>query len=117
MGIGEDLIEFKDLFFLFFFYFIFKFNVIKRGLIMKAKNSVFKKSVNTRKWCKAAAVRAIKSASQAVLATIGTSAYIGAVNWQAVGSVAIMTIVISILTNLAGIPEVGPEAQNDDMTG
>ena len=70
------------------------------------KNSVFKADVNTVKWLKAAGVRAIKTVAQAAIATIGASATLGEVNWVMVGSASLLAGVVSILTSVAGIPEV-----------
>ena len=73
------------------------------------KNCVFKVSVNTKKWAKAAAVRAIKTVAQTAVATIGTAAALGAVDWKMVISASALAGVISMLTSLAGIPEVTEE--------
>ena len=70
------------------------------------KNSVLKVSVDTQKWAKAAAVRAVKTIAQAGIAGIGTAAYMGQVHWKYVASAAVLAGVISILTSVAGIPEV-----------
>lgn len=70
------------------------------------KNSVLKVSVDTQKWAKAAAVRAVKTIAQAGIAGIGTAAYMGQVDWKYVASAAVLAGVISILTSVAGIPEV-----------
>lgn len=70
------------------------------------KNCVFKSDVNTVKWFKAACVRAIKTVAQAAIATIGASATLGEVNWVMVGSASLLAGVVSILTSVAGIPEV-----------
>lgn len=73
------------------------------------KNCVFKVSVNTRKWAKAAGVRAIKTVAQTAVATIGTAAAMGAVDWKLVVSASALSGVISLLTSVAGIPEVVEE--------
>lgn len=73
------------------------------------KNCVFKVSVNTQKWAKAAAVRAIKTVAQAALAVIGSSAAMGEVNWMLVGSSAALAGIASLLTSVTGIPEVSEE--------
>ena len=73
------------------------------------KNCVFKPSVNTKKWIKASAVRAVKTMAQTAVATIGTSAVMGDVNWLMVASASALSGIISILTSVAGIPEVGGE--------
>lgn len=70
------------------------------------KNCVFKADVNTVKWLKAAGVRAIKTVAQTAIATIGASATMGEVNWVMVGSASLLAGVVSILTSVAGIPEV-----------
>ena len=59
-----------------------------------------------KKWIKAAGIRAIKTVCQTAIATIGTSAMMGEVNWIAVGSASLLAGILSILTSLAGIPEV-----------
>lgn len=72
-------------------------------------NSVFKPSVSTQKWLKAAGVRAVKTMAQTAVAVIGTSAVISAVDWKIVVSSAIVAGVVSVLTSISGIPEVESE--------
>lgn len=57
-------------------------------------------------WLKAAGVRAIKTVAQTAVATIGTSAAMGDVNWIMVGSASLLAGVLSLLTSVAGLPEV-----------
>lgn len=57
-------------------------------------------------WLKAAGVRAIKTIAQTAVATIGTSAAMGDVNWIMVGSASLLAGVLSLLTSVAGLPEV-----------
>ena len=76
------------------------------GMFKMFKNCVFKQDVNTVKWLKAAGVRAIKTVAQTAIATIGASATMGEVNWVMVGSASLLAGVVSILTSIAGIPEV-----------
>ena len=70
------------------------------------KNCVFNTSVDTKKWLKASAIRAVKTMAQTAVATIGTSAVMGDVNWVMVVSASALSGIISILTSVAGIPEV-----------
>lgn len=58
-----------------------------------------------KKWAKAAGVRALKTVAQTAVATIGTSAAMGDVNWIMVGSTAALAGVVSLLTSVAGLPE------------
>lgn len=59
-----------------------------------------------KKWIKAAGVRAIKTVAQTAIATIGTSVAMGEVNWLMVGSAALLAGILSLLTSVAGLPEV-----------
>lgn len=58
------------------------------------------------KWFKAAGIRAIKTVAQTAVATIGTSVVMGEVNWAMVGSAALLAGILSLLTSVAGLPEV-----------
>lgn len=60
----------------------------------------------SEKWLKAAMVRSVKTVSQTAVATVGTSALMGDVNWQIVLSASLLSGILSILTSLAGIPEI-----------
>ena len=59
-----------------------------------------------KKWLKAAGVRAIKTIAQTAVATIGTSAVLGDVDWIMVASASILAGILSVLTSIAGLPEV-----------
>ena len=60
----------------------------------------------TRNWWKAAGVRAVKTVAQAAVAAIGTTAMLSEVDWLVVASTALLAGVLSLLTSVAGLPEV-----------
>ena len=63
-------------------------------------------SEQTKKWLKAAGVRAVKTMAQTAVATIGAAAVLSAVEWPVVASAAVLAGVLSLLTSVAGLPEV-----------
>lgn len=63
----------------------------------------------TKKWLHAAGIRAIKTVAQTAVATIGTAVVLDEVNWLMVGSAAVLAGVLSLLTSVAGLPEVEGE--------
>lgn len=73
------------------------------------KNCVLKPSVSTKKWMIAAGIRAIKTMAQTAVAVIGTAAVVSSVEWKLVVSSAVVAGVVSLLTSVAGIPEVKEE--------
>lgn len=60
---------------------------------------------NFEKWIKAAGIRAVKTVAQAAVAGIGTAAAMGAVDWRYVLSASVLAGVVSMLTSVAGLPE------------
>ncbi len=69
------------------------------------QNSVFKVSVDTKKWAKAAGVRAVKTMAQTAVALLPAAATITAVDWKTVAGTAALAGVVSLLTSVAGLPE------------
>ena len=65
-----------------------------------------------KSWLKAAVVRAIKTVAQTAVATIGTSAFLAQVDWRMVISASILAGVLSLLTSVAGLPEVSDGAES-----
>lgn len=61
---------------------------------------------NWKSWAKAAAIRAVKTVAQTAIATVGVAAAMEEVNWMYVGSAALLAGVLSVLTSIAGLPEV-----------
>ena len=61
---------------------------------------------NWKVWAKAAGIRAVKTVAQTAVATIGTAAVLGSVNWVMVASASVLAGVLSVLTSVAGLPEV-----------
>ena len=68
---------------------------------------------NYKSWIKAAGIRAVKTFAQTALATIGTAAMLGGVNWVAVASASTMAAILSLLTSVAGLPEVKTEKSEE----
>ena len=64
------------------------------------------KNVLTKSWFRASGIRAVKTIAQTAIATIGTAAVIGDVDWIAVASASVLAGILSMLTSIAGLPEV-----------
>lgn len=71
------------------------------------------KKYNFKEWIKAAGIRAIKTVAQTAIATIGTSAIIGEVNWLIVASASALAGILSLLTSVTGLPELD-NAENEN---
>ena len=65
-----------------------------------------------KNWIRAAGIRALKTVAQTAVATIGTCAVLSEVNWITVASASVLAGILSLLTSLAGLPELeGPKTQ------
>lgn len=62
-----------------------------------------------KQWAKAAAIRAIKTACQTAIGVIGAATIMSELDWLTVGSAALLSAIVSVLTSLAGLPEVGTD--------
>ena len=69
------------------------------------KNCVFRADVDTIQWVKAAGIRAVKTMAQTFVATIGSAAVMGEVNWPMVASASALAGLLSVATSIAGLPE------------
>ena len=76
---------------------------------MMFKNCVFKVSVDTKKWIKKAGIRAVKTVAQTAVATSGTATALGQVDAKLVVSASVLAGILSLLTSVAGLPEVEGE--------
>lgn len=65
-------------------------------------------------WWKAAAVRSLKTICQTAVATIGSSAVLSAVDWKVVASASVLAGILSLLTSVAGLPEVDMQLENEE---
>ena len=63
-------------------------------------------SEKTKKWIRAAAIRSVRTIAQTAVATIGAAAVLSEVNWAVVASASVLAGVLSLLTSVAGLPEV-----------
>lgn len=70
-----------------------------------------KNTLLNKHWWAAAAVRAVKTMAQAAIAIIGTAVVLGDADWRIVGSAAVLAGILSLLTSLAGLPEVSEDEQ------
>lgn len=69
------------------------------------------------KWFKAAGVRALKTIAQTAVATIGTTAVLNEVDWIMVGSASLLAGILSLLTSVAGLPELNDSNSNSEVKG
>lgn len=72
---------------------------------------------NILKWFKAAGVRALKTIAQTAVATIGTTAVMNEVDWIMVGSASLLAGILSLLTSVAGLPELNDSSSNSEVKG
>lgn len=70
---------------------------------------------NIKQWVKKAGTRAIKTVAQTAVATIGVSATMGQVDWLVVGSTALLSGILSLLTSVAGLPEIDDDDEKEEV--
>ena len=70
---------------------------------------------NILKWFKAAGIRALKTIAQTAVATIGTTAVMNEVDWIMVGSASLLAGILSLLTSVAGLPELNDSNSNSEV--
>jgi hypothetical protein len=70
---------------------------------------------NFVKWIKAAGIRAIKTVAQTAVATVGTAAVLGEVDWVTVASASVLAGVLSLLTSVAGLPELKESTSGENV--
>lgn len=70
------------------------------------KNNVFKVSINTKDWLKASAIRAIKTFAQTAVSLITVGNMVTELNWASILGISVTSAIVSVLTSIAGIPEV-----------
>lgn len=70
---------------------------------------------NIKQWIKKAGIRAVKTVAQTAVATIGVSATMGQVDWLVVGSTALLSGILSLLTSVAGLPEIDDDDEKEEV--
>ena len=81
------------------------FNKVSNSYIILNRLLKEVKTEMTKKWWKAAGIRAVKTIAQTTIATIGASVLLSEVNWLAVASASALAGILSLLTSVAGLPE------------
>lgn len=79
------------------------------------QNCVFKVSVSTREWAKKAGIRAVKTMAQTAVSLIAVGSTIATVDWKVAFSSAVVAGVVSLLTSVAGLPEVEEVSGEEDI--
>lgn len=77
------------------------------------KNNVFNVSVNTKDWLKASAIRAIKTFAQTGVSLITVGNMVTELNWASILGISATSAIVSVLTSIAGIPEVTESAESE----
>lgn len=70
------------------------------------KNNVFNVSINTKEWFKASAIRAVKTFAQTAVSLITVGNMVTELNWASILGISVTSAIVSVLTSIAGIPEV-----------
>lgn len=80
-----------------------------RVAFLLGRNGDYMTKTNFKRWIVAAGIRALKTVAQTAVATIGTAAALGEVDWRMIVSASILAGIVSLLTSVAGLPEVSEE--------
>ena len=78
------------------------------------KNIKERRITMSKKWLKAAGIRAVKTMAQTAVALIGTTLVISEVDWMTVASASVLAGLLSVLTSIAGLPEVEGDELNEN---
>ena len=87
-------------------------NMITKSFIMIEKEDNMKNYIFSKEWFIKAGIRALKTIAQTAIATIGTTMLFNEVNWIVVGSASLLAGILSLLTSIAGLPELEEEIDN-----
>lgn len=92
-------------------------NILKNYILNGKKKMIFynKEDTNMKEWFKAAGVRALKTVAQTAVATIGTSVVLSDVNWVMVASASVLAGILSLLTSIAGLPELKNQEEQKEI--
>lgn len=83
----------------------------KNNLVEWIKNAFIR--ITKKEWIRRAAMRAVKTVAQTAVATIGTTALLSEVNWGVTASASLLAGILSLLTSVAGLPEINKDSEKE----